>query len=39
MTAGQAGVAIGAADLALLLDGIDLDSVMRSKRYGRPATV
>jgi transposase len=39
VTAGQAGVAIRAADLALLLDGIDLDSVKRSKRYRRPTAV
>ena len=31
-----AGVEIRAADLHLLLDGIDLDSVKRRKRYRRP---
>lgn len=34
--AGQAGVEIRSADLALILEGIDLDSVRRSKRYHRP---
>lgn len=36
VSAGQTGVEIRAADLALILDGIDLDSVKRSKRYRRP---
>jgi transposase len=31
-----AGVEIRAADLQMLLDGIDLDSVKRQKRYRRP---
>ncbi len=31
------GVEIRAADLAMLLDGVDLDSVKRRKRYRRPA--
>jgi len=31
------GVALRAADLAMLLDGVDLDSVKRRKRYRRPA--
>jgi transposase len=31
------GVEIRAADLAMLLDGVDLDSVRRRKRYRRPA--
>jgi len=30
------GVEIRAADLQMLLDGVDLDSVKRSKRYRRP---
>ena len=33
------GVEIRAADLAMLLDGVDLESVRRRKRYRRPATV
>jgi transposase len=32
----SAGVEIRAADLQLLLDGIDLESVKRQKRYRRP---
>lgn len=32
-----AGVEIRAADLAMLLDGVDLGSVRRQKRYHRPA--
>lgn len=32
------GIEIRAADLAMLLDGVDLDSVKRRKRYRRPAT-
>jgi transposase len=31
-----AGVEIRAADLQMLLDGVDLDSVHRQKRYRRP---
>jgi len=31
-----AGVEIRAADLQMLLDGVDLDSVKRSRRYRRP---
>lgn len=34
---GGAGVEIGAADLAMLLDGVELESVKRRKRYRRPA--
>jgi transposase len=34
--ADAAGVEIRAADLQMLLDGIDLDSVKRQKRYRRP---
>jgi len=30
------GIEIRAADLAMLLDGVDLDSVRRRKRYRRP---
>lgn len=33
----QQGVQIRPADLQMLLDGVDLDSVKRSKRYQRPA--
>jgi transposase len=32
------GVQVRAADLQMLLDGIDLDSVKRSRRYHRPAS-
>jgi transposase len=32
----SAGLEIRAADLAMLLDGVDLDSVKRSRRYRRP---
>src|SRR5262249_59441308 len=35
-TSEGAGVEIRAADLQMLLDGVDLDSVKRSKRYRRP---
>jgi transposase len=35
--AAAAGVTIGAADLAMLLDGVDLDSVKRRQRYRRPS--
>lgn len=34
-----AGVAIRAADLQMLLDGVDLDSVKRRRRYHRPQPV
>jgi transposase len=33
---GQTSVAIAATDLAMLLDGVDLASVKRRKRYQRP---
>lgn len=33
-----AGVEIRAADLAMLLDGVDLESVRRQRRYARPAS-
>ena len=33
---GASGLSIRAADLAMLLDGVDLASVQRSKRYRRP---
>src|SRR5262249_40980550 len=36
---GDRGVEIRAADLAMLLDGVDLDSVRRRKRYRRPVAV
>jgi transposase len=36
-TQGQAGYSIRAADLVMLLDGVDLGSVQRMKRYQRPA--
>src|SRR6266542_845566 len=32
----QGGIEIRAADLTMLLDGVDLSSVKRSKRYRRP---
>lgn len=35
--AGQAGVTLRAAELAMLLDGIDWQHARRSKRYQRPA--
>ena len=35
---GQASVAVRAAELAMLLDGVDWQSAKRSKRYHRPAT-
>jgi len=31
------GIEIRAAELAMLLDGVDLDSVQRRRRYRRPA--
>jgi transposase len=34
---GDNGVTIRAADLAMLIDGVDLQSVKRRKRYRRPA--
>jgi transposase len=34
---GEHGLEIKAGDFALLLDGIDLESVQRQKRYRRPA--
>ena len=34
---GQAGLAIRAAELVMLLDGVDLASVTRQQRYQRPA--
>jgi hypothetical protein len=36
--ADQAGVEIRAADLQMLLDGVDLESVQRHKRYRRPVS-
>ena len=36
---GEHGLEIRAADLALLLEGVDLGSVRRHKRYRRPAAV
>jgi transposase len=35
---GKQGLEIRSADLAMLLDGVDLASVKRQKRYQRPAT-
>jgi transposase len=35
-TQGQAGLSIRAADLMMLLDGVDLSSVRRGRRYQRP---
>jgi transposase len=37
-TAGQAGVTLRAAELAMLLDGVDWQNAPRSKRYHRPAS-
>jgi transposase len=34
---GQRSMTISAADLAMLLDGVDLASVKRRRRYARPA--
>jgi transposase len=36
--AGQTSVALRAAELAMLLDGIDWSNAQRSRRYHRPAT-
>ena len=36
LTAGQSSVELKASELAMLLDGIDLSSVRRAKRYSRP---
>ena len=36
--ADQAGVVVRAAELAMLLDGVDWQHAKRSKRYHRPAT-
>ncbi len=35
---GQAGVTVRAAELAMLLDGVDWQNAKRSQRYRRPAT-
>jgi transposase len=35
-TAGGEGIEIRAADLQLLLDGVDVESVQRQRRYRRP---
>jgi len=35
---GQAGVTLRAAELAMLLDGIDWSKARRGRRYHRPAT-
>jgi transposase len=37
-TEGQSGISIRAADLAMLLDGVDWKNSQRSKRYHRPAS-
>ena len=37
VTAGQAGVTLRAAELAMLLDGVDWQQVRRGPRYQRPA--
>jgi transposase len=37
-TEGQAGVTLRAAELAMLLDGVDWQNAKRSKRYRRPTT-
>jgi hypothetical protein len=34
----QASVSVRAAELAMLLDGVDWQNAKRSKRYHRPAT-
>lgn len=36
-TSGDYGVALGPAELAMLLEGIDLENIKRRKRYRRPA--
>jgi transposase len=38
VAAGQTSVALRAAELAMLLDGIDWTKAQRSRRYHRPAT-
>lgn len=38
VTAGQASVSLRAAELAMLLDGIDWTQAQRRRRYHRPAT-
>jgi transposase len=38
VAAGQRSVAVRAAELAMLLDGMDWPSARRSRRYHRPAT-
>jgi transposase len=38
-TAGDHGLEMRAADFAMLLDGVDLESVKRRRRYQRPQTV
>ena len=37
LDANQAGVTLRAAELAMLLDGVDWQNVRRSRRYRRPA--
>jgi transposase len=37
-TDGQAGVTLRAAELTMLLDGVDWQQAKRSERYRRPAT-
>jgi transposase len=37
-SAGQVGVSVRAAELAMLLDGVDWQNAQRSRRYHRPAT-
>lgn len=39
VTEGQSGVSMRAADLAMLLDGVDWQNVRRSRRYRRSASV
>jgi transposase len=38
VAAGQASVSLRAAELAMLLDGVDWSKAQRSRRYYRPAT-
>jgi transposase len=38
VTAGQASVTLRAAELAMLLDGLDWSKTQRSRRYQRPVT-